>query len=553
MGHDSFPRNSRSSSNQNKLFTCIMLVLFISLLFVVISVKRDRSIPFVKVEVEKTKQSWFEVIREGVKSNKNIKVGLVNFDSNLDDDDDLYNQINALHPQVDIASIHFDHVERNLKWVHFFPEWVDEVGKPKCPKMPMPKLKDYSDLNVVVARIPCGKEGVRDLFKLQVNLVVANLAVESGWVKTFDDVPKKVYVVFVGYCEPMIEIFRCDDLLMHQGEYWVYQPDLWRLKQQTLMPVGSCEVAPISSISGNELQLKNYKPKLAYVTILHSSEGYVCGAIALAQSIIQNKKEDHPIPDLVLLADDSIGPKSKIGLEMAGWKIKHIKRISNPYAKKGTYNEWNYSKLRAWQLTMYDKIIFMDADILLHKNIDDYFVYPELSVGPNDYSIFNSGFMIIEPSQCTFDYMMEKVYKVKPYNGGDQGFLNEVFIWWHRLPWKLNVLKFFIGLRDNKKHELPEDANSIHYFGSKPWMCYRDYDCNWDIQFRHMFASDEVNKRWWKVHDAMPKELQYYCGLTKKMNEKIIQRREDARKANFFDWHWKIQNISDPRRVNLID
>ncbi|KAE9593678.1 putative glucuronosyltransferase [Lupinus albus] len=267
--------------------------------------------------------------------------------------------------------------------------------------MPMPKLENYKDLNVVVAKLPCVQEGVRDLFWLQVNLVVANLVVESGWVENIDMIHKKVYVVFVGYCEPMIEIFRCDDLLMHEGEYLVYQPDLMRLKQKTLMPLGSCEIAPISSISGKELQPMGYTPKLAYVSVLHFSESYVCGAIALAQSILQNKGNKVPTPDLVLLIDDSIGPNSIIGLKSAGWKIKHIKPISNPYSKNGSYNELNYSKLRIWQLTMYDKIIFMDSDILVHKNIDEFFSYPQLSVGNSEYfSVFNSGLMIIEPSQC---------------------------------------------------------------------------------------------------------------------------------------------------------
>ncbi|KAK7258853.1 hypothetical protein RIF29_24441 [Crotalaria pallida] len=293
--------------------------------------------------------------------------------------------------------------------------------------------------------------------------------------------------------------------------------------------------------------------KVAYVTVLHSSEGYVCGAIALAQSILQSQTKDnkHPTPDLVLLADDSIGPKSKRGLKAAGWKIKHIDRISNPFAKKGTYNEWNYSKLRIWQLTMYDKIMFIDCDLLVHRNIDHFFAYPQLSVAPNDYSIFNTGLMIIEPSQCMFEYLMQEVSKVKPYNGGDQGFLNEIFTWWHRLPWKLNILTYFIGLRDNEKHEVPEDAYAIHYLGSKPWMCYRDYDCNWDIKERHVFASDSVKKRWWQHYDTMPKELQHYCGLTKKMDEKIMQRRTAARNANLSDGHWKIE-IKDPRRNNFI-
>jgi len=308
----------------------------------------------------------------------------------------------------------------------------------------------------------------------------------------------------------------------------------------------------LSSLSSNNIMQVT---KLAYVTVLHSSEAYVCGAIALAQSILltgKNKYIFQPI-DLVLLADDSIGPKSMKGLRAAGWKIKRIQRIESPFAKKDAYNRWNYSKLRIWQLTMYDKIIFIDSDFLVLKNIDNFFFYPQLSAAPNEDVIFNSGLIVVEPSQCMFESMMNKTSKVKPYNGGDQGFLNEVFTWWHRLPSKLNYMKSFKQVGNNHKHEIPNDVYTIHYLGLKPWMCYRDYDCNWDMQGYDIFASDSANEVWWKVYDTMPKHLQSYCSLTKKSNERIVKYRKIARNASFSDGHWRIDEVKDPRKFKYID
>ncbi|KAK9219088.1 hypothetical protein WN943_007727 [Citrus x changshan-huyou] len=188
--------------------------------------------------------------------------------------------------------------------------------------------QDYGYLDVIVARVPCrgdgdGGGGMGDVFRLQVNLVVANLAVESGWLKP--DVDRPVYVVFVGSCGAMVEMFRCDDLVEHAGDYWVYKPDLRRLKHKVLLPVGSCQIAP------------------AYA----QTEAYVCGAIALAQSIIQKNSTR----DLVLLHDKSISGKSLRGLRAAGWKTKWISRIRSPFAKKDSYNKWNYSKLRQQEMT----------------------------------------------------------------------------------------------------------------------------------------------------------------------------------------------------------
>ncbi|KAK9219092.1 hypothetical protein WN943_007731 [Citrus x changshan-huyou] len=326
--------------------------------------------------------------------------------------------------------------------------------------------QDYRYLDVIVASVPCRGDGdagggMRDVFRLQVNLVVANLAVESGWLKP--DVDRPVYVVFVGSCGAMVEMFR-----------------------------------------------------EAYVTVLHSSEAYVCGAIALAQSIIQKNSTG----DLVLLHDKSISGKSLRGLRAAGWKTKWISRIRSPFAKKDSYNEWNYSKLRVWQLIEYDKLIFIDSDLLVLKNIDEFFFYPELSAAGNDKVLFNSGVMVIEPSLCKFEDLMLKSFKASSYNGGDQGFLNEVFTWWHRLPKRINHLKVF-SKQDDKEHQVGDGPYAIHYLGLKPWMCYKDYDCNWDMVSRHIFASDSAHKKWWQVYDAMPKKLQQYCALTKHMDKRI--------------------------------
>ncbi|KAK6126509.1 hypothetical protein DH2020_039743 [Rehmannia glutinosa] len=361
----------------------------------------------------------------------------------------------------------------------------------------MPEFEDYQDLDVVVARVPCEEDGLRDVFRLQVNLVVANLLVRSG--RKRNGVDRPIFAVFIGSSGPMWEIFRCDDLFWHFGDYWVYKPQLRRIKQKVVMPVGSCQISPPFAQFGEELwgrqsdKSKNYstqKPREAYVTVLHSSEAYVCGAIALAQSIIQSNSTK----DLVLLADDHISPRSIDGLRSAGWKIKRIQRIRSPHSKKNAYNEWNYSKLRIWQLIEYDKVMFIDSDLIATRNLDEFFIYPQISAAGNDRHIFNSGLMLVEPSTY--------------------------------------------------------DRDTVHYLGLKPWMCYKDYDCNWDKVEGQQFASDSAHEKWWHVYDKMPKKLRQYCSLTPKMDARIRTYRQRAKNASFPDGHWKI-TVKDPRQ-NLL-
>ncbi|KAI4316710.1 hypothetical protein L6164_024664 [Bauhinia variegata] len=288
----------------------------------------------------------------------------------------------------------------------------------------------------------------------------------------------------------------------------------------------------------------------AYATLLHSSEGYVCGAITLAQSLLRTGTTR----DLILLIDSSISVPKREALVAAGWKIRIITRIRNPRAEKDTYNEYNYSKFRLWQLTEYKKIIFIDSDIIVLRNLDILFHFPQMSATGNDQSIFNSGIMVIEPSNCTFNILMENREEIISYNGGDQGFLNEIFVWWHRFPRRVNFLKNFWSnttLEASVKNGLfgsdPPKLYAIHYLGLKPWHCYRDYDCNWDVEDQRVYASDVAHARWWKLHDEMDEKLQRLCRLTRQRRTELNWERRRSWRRGSADGHWRM-NITDRRR-----
>lgn len=73
--------------------------------------------------------------------------------------------------------------------------------------------------------------------------------------------------------------------------------------------------------------------------------------------------------------------------------------------------------------------------------------------------------------------------------------MNEGFTWWHRWPRRLDHLK--MHKLSERRHEVPEDLYAIHYLGLKLWMCYEDYDCNWDMKYHHIFTSDSAHKKWY--------------------------------------------------------
>ncbi|XP_010263572.1 PREDICTED: UDP-glucuronate:xylan alpha-glucuronosyltransferase 2-like isoform X2 [Nelumbo nucifera] len=502
--------------------------------------------------VRRQRPSFFSELGRG------MKIGLVNME---DEDTSDWESIGKTTP------ISFERVSRYFEWKDLFPEWIDEEEDndgPSCPEIPMPDFMAFAEMDMVVAKLPCRypEQGwARDVFRLQVHLIAANLAAKKGK----RDGGMRTKVVFLSSCRPMMELFRCDDLVKQEGEWWWYEPETGRLEQKVSMPVGSCKLAlPLWGEGVNVNEVYNVSEittktnasvkREAYVTVLHSSEAYVCGAITLAQSIIRTGTKR----DLVILLDKSISQPMRDALEAAGWKIRLIKRIRNPRAEKNSYNEYNYSKFRLWQLTDYDKIIFIDSDIVVLRNLDLVFHFPEMSATGNDGSIFNSGIMAIEPSKCTFRLLMEQRKEIVSYNGGDQGFLNEVFVWWHRLPRRVNFLKNFWAnttAEASMKNQLfgadPPKVYAIHFLGLKPWHCYRDYDCNWNIGDQRVYASDIAHARWWKIHDAMDESLQHFCRLTPQRKIELDWDSKMAGKMDLPDGHWRI-NISDPRRHMLL-
>ena len=150
--------------------------------------------------------------------------------------------------------IHFERVSKFFSWHDLFPEWIDEeedTEVPTCPEIPMPDFESLEKLDLVIVKLPCKypEEGWRrEVLRLQVNLVAANLVVKK--VKT--DWTWKSKVLFWSKCQPMIEIFRCDDMEKREGDWWLYRPEVVRLQQKLNLPIGSCNLAlPLWAPQGN--------------------------------------------------------------------------------------------------------------------------------------------------------------------------------------------------------------------------------------------------------------------------------------------------------------
>ncbi|KAF6173071.1 hypothetical protein GIB67_009991 [Kingdonia uniflora] len=296
-----------------------------------------------------------------------LELGLLNFN---------YTEVDYwkhLIPDADHVILHLNYVRNNLTWESLYPEWIDEEEEseiPVYPSLSTPKVLKNTHIDVIAVKRPCqkSKNWSHDVARLHLQLAAARL---TASVRGYHH---SAHVLFVTDCFPNPNVFTYKGLVEHKGNAWLYKPNLSTLRKKLRLPVRSCELAVPLKAKGERIYSGTVHRE-AYAMILHSAHVYVCGAIAAAQSI----RMVGSTGDLVILVDDIISEYHRGGLEAAGWKIQTIKRIRNPKAEKNAYNEWNYSKFRLWQLTDYDKIIFIDTDLLILRNINFLFGMPEIS------------------------------------------------------------------------------------------------------------------------------------------------------------------------------
>ncbi|KAF6140665.1 hypothetical protein GIB67_013958 [Kingdonia uniflora] len=99
--------------------------------------------------------------------------------------------------------------------------------------------------------------------------------------------------------------------------------------------------------------------------------------------------------------------------------------------------------LKAKGERIYSGTVHREAYATILHSAHDY-VYGAIAAAQrNNATLFNSGVMVIEPSNCRFQLLMDHINEIESYNGGDQGYLNEIFTWWHRIPKHMNFLKHF--------------------------------------------------------------------------------------------------------------
>ncbi|NET09075.1 MAG: glycosyltransferase family 8 protein [Symploca sp. SIO2B6] len=226
----------------------------------------------------------------------------------------------------------------------------------------------------------------------------------------------------------------------------------------------------------------------SYVTLV-TNDDYALGAIALARSLRMCGSK-WPLTVLTVVDIAGLEKLETLGcnvIQVKGLPVsdgfrqrhsRHAQHRAAPFTKgnKPIFHNplHNFAKLRLWELEQFDKIIFLDADVIVIQNIDRLFQYPEFVAAPNlyesiaDFNRLNSGVFVAQPNRNTFDNMLAHLDRPEKFwPRTDQTFLGDFYPHWHGLPYIFNTLQYVW-------FNLPElwDWNRIHvihYQYEKPW------------------------------------------------------------------------------------
>lgn len=214
------------------------------------------------------------------------------------------------------------------------------------------------------------------------------------------------------------------------------------------------------------------EPRHAYVCVVWgANSGYALGAAVLGARLKELQAEQGDTADLILMHTDDV-PSNYLEQLSKIWKLQSIDYIDGVpalYTTKGTRFDGVFTKLSAWKLVEYDKVMLLDIDTLPVKSLSALFdLEPpaalvrgscELDHGAvvDGRSFFseggwepggwlqsggiNAGLILLRPSHDTFEQMLSEVTSEHhpahiAGNGPEQDYLTRFFAADLQQPWR---------------------------------------------------------------------------------------------------------------------
>ncbi|KAL5407805.1 hypothetical protein PMIN04_011612 [Paraphaeosphaeria minitans] len=238
-----------------------------------------------------------------------------------------------------------------------------------------------------------------------------------------------------------------------------------------------------------------------YCTLL-MSDSYLPGAAVLAHSLrdLGTEKKLAVLVTLGTLSADTITE-----LKSLYDYVIPVDRIRNPnpanlYLMGRPDLLYAFTKIALWRQTRFRKIVYLDADVVALRSLDELFDIDAPFAAAPDVGwpdAFNSGVMVLYPDMGEYWALHTMASTGDSFDGADQGLLNQYFENrnWHRLKFTYNTTPNAQYQWEPAYRYYKRDISAVHFIGKdKPWTTGRHGPGGYGVY-------NELLARWWAVHD----------------------------------------------------
>ena len=216
------------------------------------------------------------------------------------------------------------------------------------------------------------------------------------------------------------------------------------------------------------------------------------------------------------------------------WEIHLLPLVPGGTGEKDRW-KINWTKLQLWSLVTFDKILFIDLDVLVLQPVHDAFDVPfEVFLGSYDRGKFhapgkrklNGGVFLLQPSLETLSMLLREKQREAEYAiyEVEQGLFNHVFASRCCLPFEYNVQKSNQRYWPNAWNL--SSVKVLHYVGEKPWKSWSS------IYFRETSVLRNVMDRR-RIIDSWDADL--YADLHQLWKgEYMAARKQDFDQLDFY-------------------
>jgi lipopolysaccharide biosynthesis glycosyltransferase len=265
-------------------------------------------------------------------------------------------------------------------------------------------------------------------------------------------------------------------------------------------------------------------PENAWITMM-TTDNYVDGVIVLAYSLLRAGSKYRLLVMLTPTVTD--GARTRLA-RLDNCQLVDVNAITPPPGKTNyafPYFGESWTKLTIWKFEQYRRLVWLDADMLAVRNMDELFdievdpksiaAVPQCACNgmrfesfpayfkpenciyhglPGHLRLFNAGLLVITPSTRLYDEFVNALHELdlSRQHFAEQDMLNGYFAdRWHALDYSYNAT---IGIsRAHPEIWSLDTVKNIHYAGEKPW--HRDMETA-EAQQSPIF---HLNKIWWDI------------------------------------------------------